>query len=184
MLFWRKTIMFSPINIISRGWEFLKRIGSKVKNTMLPKPMSGPALTRALMVSLVVMFTFTTMSIISHGQATAQPNNAVVIHPPDGLCSMLDGNGNSGFISTTNTHITQTQSQNGNTMLRCQVKKIVPNSTGSAVEYDFDSTGLLCGIALPLGGFVVTDDWHESVSSGGNNNLANATLVCHYNANQ
>lgn len=76
---------------------------------------------------------------------------------------MLDGDGNlvvtSGSISV-KTH--------GGTTTFVYKAKGVPNSTGRAVIYNYENTGLLCGTALGL-----TKDWQNTVSASGN-----VTLVC------
>jgi len=91
----------------------------------------------------------------------AKTQGAVVIHSMG--CNLLDGDG--AIVGADSGRAVVTPSGNGT--LVCKVKGVA-NSTGSAVRYDFASTGILCG--TPAG---VTDDWHETVSASGN-----ATLVC------
>ena len=98
------------------------------------------------------------------GSDVAQGAAAVVIN--DQGCGLLDGDGN--FVSADSDHTVLTQSNNGNAVLKCSVKGVA-NSTGKAVHYDFESTGIPCGI---LGGGV-TENWEETVSASGN-----ATLTC------
>lgn len=85
------------------------------------------------------------------------------VHLSDFGCGMIDGDG--GFIAATSSDVIFTSSGNAN--FKCSIKGAA-NSTGSAVHYDFASTGLLCGT---LNG--VTDQWKETVSANGN-----ATLQC------
>jgi hypothetical protein len=88
---------------------------------------------------------------------------AIVIK--DFFCGLLDGNGNV-FVTTTGTIDVITI--NGVENLRCRASG-VPNGTGSAVHWDFDNTGFLCGVLS--GG--LTEEWKEDVSAAGN-----ATLIC------
>jgi len=110
------------------------------------------------------------LSCFGLSTASADHNAAVVIMGNG--CSFFDGDG--GFVFSTDTHTTATQSANGNTMLRCRVKDVA-NSTGKAVRYDSENnptdpgTGCLIANPFPL----ITDDWHEIVSASGV-----ATLVC------
>lgn len=81
----------------------------------------------------------------------------------DNVCGLLDGDGavafGSGGMMMTNA--------GGMSMVKCTVNG-VPNSTGRAVHYDYESTGMTCGTAAGA-----TTDWHETVSASGN-----ATLTC------
>ena len=78
-------------------------------------------------------------------------------------CGMLDGDG--GGVAADRSSVVITSSGNAN--LKCSVSGVA-NSTGSAVQYDNASTGLLCGTTVG-----VTDQWKETVSASGN-----ATLSC------
>ncbi len=88
------------------------------------------------------------------------------------------------MVSTGDTQIVATQSQNGNTSLKCQATGLA-NSSGMAVHYDIDDNpilpgALLCLIMSPLPPFfIVTEDWQETVSSSGQ-----ATLSCKFKGNQ
>ena len=103
---------------------------------------------------------------------------AVVIDPA-GNCILLDGNGR--LVLTTDIQIVATQSQNGNTLLRCRAQGVA-NSTGRGQAFDINNNPLgplLCIIISPLPPFVIfDDDWHITVSASGN-----ARLTCHNNAN-
>jgi len=48
----------------------------------------------------------------------------------------------------------------------------VPNSTGKAVHWDYENTGVAFELFVPWVGIVQTTDWHETLSASGN-----ATLV-------
>jgi hypothetical protein len=95
---------------------------------------------------------------------TAMADPAVVIR--DFSCGLLDGNG--GAVGTTNTFAVVTDSETGAVMLRCQAD-VTPSSSGKAVQWNYDNTGLLCGVLVG-----VTSKWREVVSAQGN-----ATLHCH-----
>ncbi|HEX6322256.1 MAG TPA: hypothetical protein VFZ36_00915 [Vicinamibacterales bacterium] len=91
----------------------------------------------------------------------AKTQGAVVI---DSIgCSLFDGDG--AIVGADSGRAVVTPSGNGT--LVCKVKGVA-NSTGSAVHYDFASTGIVCG--TPAG---ITENWHETVSASGN-----ATIVC------
>ena len=85
------------------------------------------------------------------------------IHIDGFSCGMLDGNG--GGITADASSVVITSS--GNVNFKCSVSGVA-NSTGSAVQWNFDNTGLLCGTTVG-----VTDQWKETVSASGN-----ATLSC------
>jgi hypothetical protein len=86
---------------------------------------------------------------------------AVVIK--DFGCGVIDGDGGFAFATGSITVITS----NGTSILKCSAKRVA-NSTGSAVQWNFEDTGFLCG--TPAG---ITADWEEIVSASGN-----ATLTC------
>jgi hypothetical protein len=113
----------------------------------------------AVVVALGALFLGT--NLMDSGKANADA--AVIIN--DFACGIPDGDGN--FVITDASHSVQTQSHNGNTVLKCSAKG-VPNSTGKAVQWDYDSLGIPCGT---LSG--ITNDWHATVSASGN-----ATLTC------
>lgn len=87
------------------------------------------------------------------------------IHISDFGCGMIDGNGN--YFVTTLSAVVITPSGNAN--LKCQKKVAVPNSTGRAVVWNYDNTGMMCATNAGL-----TKDWQETVSASGM-----ATLTCH-----
>jgi hypothetical protein len=93
----------------------------------------------------------------------------------DGSCTMLDGNGDT--VVASNVQTTATLSENGNVTFKCSVKE-AENDSGRAVRFDFASTGFTCQVpAVPFGGCVTTENWHETVSKSGN-----ATLICRCDA--
>jgi len=80
-------------------------------------------------------------------------------------CTVLDGDG--GFMAGPG--LAMVSNGGGVTVMRCSLDD-VPNSTGRAVHYDYESTGMMCYL---LEG--PTADWHETVSADGQ-----ATLTCKY----
>jgi hypothetical protein len=119
--------------------------------------------------ALLAAAVFTTF--IAGAIPVAQADPALVINPAGG-CGLLDGNGAGAF--TTDTKIVATQSQNGNTTLKCQAD-VTPASSGKAAQFDFASTGAVCGEFDAIHGSQVTQDWKETVSASGQ-----ATLICHF----
>jgi hypothetical protein len=85
--------------------------------------------------ALLAAAVFTTF--IAGAVSVAHADPAMVINPA-GLCGLADGNG--VFLSTTDTKITATQSNNGNATASCKAD-VAPSTTGHAVKYDFSSTG-------------------------------------------
>ena len=95
--------------------------------------------------------------LVSWKSSKVTDNSATITK--DFGCGLLDGNG--GFVFTDASHSVVTS--NGNGTLKCSAAG-VPNSTGSAVQYnDF-------GCNTPAG---FTTDMHETVSASGQ-----ATLTC------
>jgi hypothetical protein len=82
---------------------------------------------------------------------------------------VLDGDG-AGFV-TNDTKSTTANARNGVAIMKCQARG-VPNSTGTAVNCDYASTGMPCSVPSSNRAFV-TRDWHETVSASGN-----AALTC------
>ena len=103
------------------------------------------------------------LTLFAFSGVTAANNAAVVINDSDEGCWLLDGNG--GVVLADSDHSVITSSGNG--LLSCNVQG-VPNDTGKAVHYDFDSTGMTCDT---LAG--VATAWREIVSASGS-----ATLTC------
>jgi hypothetical protein len=93
----------------------------------------------------------------------ARADPAVVIK--DFICVLIDGDGD--FVIGTGTISVTTSSGVSNYVCKASG---VANDTGSAVKWNFDDTGLLCGTELGA-----TDDWSETVSASGN-----ATLTCKF----
>lgn len=109
------------------------------------------------------------MTLFALAAPVANAAPALVINPAGG-CGLLDGNGNPTF--TNDTKVTATQSNNDNSKFTCKAT-VTPSTAGRAANFDFASTGFLCGIPNPFGA-QVTDQWHETVSASGE-----ATLTCH-----
>ncbi|MBL0422633.1 hypothetical protein JI739_20030 [Ramlibacter sp. AW1] len=85
-------------------------------------------------------------------------------------CAFYDGDG--GFAFTTNTRILSTQSANGNGLLKCE-GAVPPPTSGTAVRYDFATTGGVCVATHPIN--QATEQWQQTVSANGN-----VTLVCQF----
>jgi hypothetical protein len=81
----------------------------------------------------------------------------------DSLCGVLDAHGGVAFGNQSMT----LSNRGGQSMVKCSVKD-VPNTTGRAVRFDYESTGMTCMTAAGP-----TTDWHETISAAGN-----ATLMC------
>lgn len=101
---------------------------------------------------------------------SATDNNGAIVIKNDGLCGMpgsdADGNMIFGGIGQLTTSV-----ENGNkVMLKCKGEGVT-NLSGRAQSYD----GFLCGIIVPSGGFVATDDSHTTISAKGV-----GTLTCTY----
>ena len=75
-------------------------------------------------------------------------------------CTVLDGDGN-GYGGTG----WGVATSSGNVNFRCTGSG-APNSTGKAVHWDYDNTGLLCSTTVGW-----TDNWKEVVDSDGDVNL-------------
>jgi hypothetical protein len=97
--------------------------------------------------------------------ATSAFAGAPSIHINGFGCGMIDGDGNPFIADISSVVITSS----GNANLKCQTKGTVPNSTGKAVVYNFENTGITCETTSG-----VTAKWKETVSASGN-----ATLTCH-----
>jgi|ERR1043165_9554420 hypothetical protein len=89
-------------------------------------------------------------------------NPAVVVE--ESLCALLDGNGSIVSADSSQTVV----AASGNSKMSCKAN-VDPSSTGTAVRWDFDNTGLSC--ETPTG---LTTDWQETVSAAGQ-----ATITCH-----
>jgi hypothetical protein len=100
---------------------------------------------------------------ISSAVATAAPTHAAITLSNAG-CGLADGNGNAVFVDSAHSVITSS----GNLMQHCTAQ-VAPSSGGTAVHYDFNSTGAMCSTA-----FGPTSTWQETVSASGQ-----ATLSCH-----
>jgi hypothetical protein len=121
---------------------------------------------KVLLAALLLVAVAALMLVSGFGRVAAAKadNGAVIIN--DAGCGLLDGNG--GFALADSDHAVITS--NGNGVLVCKASGLA-NDTGTAVRYNFASTGFLCG--TPAG---ATQDWSETVSASGN-----ATLSCHVN---
>jgi len=93
---------------------------------------------------------------------TLWADGAVIVRDFD--CTLLDGDGN--FVVANG--IIEVHNDDGVTMLKCKAKGLA-NSTGAAVVWSIDNTGLPCNTTA----YGSTDVWSETVSASGN-----ATLTC------
>ena len=116
---------------------------------------------KKLIVPFIVLFAVGVALVSWRSQSTAK-DPAVVIN--DGFCLLFDGDG--ALVLAEGSHAVITS--NGNGKLTCKAKNVA-NSTGQAVIYNAENTGLPCGTSLGL-----TDDWHNTVSASGN-----SSLQCH-----
>ena len=116
------------------------------------------------------MILFASLALALPAKSWADSERAAVVISGGG-CTVMDADGND--VAATEVHKVITNNKNGNTTLRCQAKDI-PNATGKAVTWDFNSTGgKKCGVDVN-GNFVMTSDWHQTLSADGR-----ATIVCH-----
>ncbi|HEU4774996.1 MAG TPA: hypothetical protein VFS82_10870 [Lysobacter sp.] len=106
--------------------------------------------------------------VLALASTSAFAGSALVVS--DLGCNLPDGNG--GLVFTTDSLNVRTQSENGNAMFRCNAD-VAPSLSGSAAHFDFNSTGLQCGVFTATG-FELTTDWNATVSASGK-----ARLTCH-----
>ena len=116
---------------------------------------------KKLIIPFVALFVVAVALVSWRSQSTAKDP---AIHINDAGCALRDGDG--GFVLADSDATVITSSGNGK--LTCKVSDVA-NSTGSAVKWNYDNTGLLCNII----GAGATDDWQEIVSASGQ-----ATLQC------
>ena len=92
--------------------------------------------------------------------------DAAIVIKAGGGCTFFDGTG--AFVAGDRFHGVITDSANGNRLAVCE-GIVAPSPSGKAVQFDFESTGVLCSAEG-----VVTTKWHETVSASGK-----ARIVCH-----
>jgi hypothetical protein len=100
--------------------------------------------------------------LLTFASATAFADPAIIL--TEGFCGMFDGNGDIYTTSDVKT-VFSNNSFGGNVTLKCYAYGL-PNDTGKAVHYDYESTGLTCGTA-----FGATDNWKQVVDSYGDSVL-------------
>ena len=111
----------------------------------------------------------------------ASADAAFKIDPAGGSCGLLDGFGN--VISTQESSRIETQSSNGNVKLSCTVKGIATLIGAAKMEYDYESTGILCKVNSLFYGECYSEQHHGVVSEDDNyDGEANAKLTCHVKA--
>ena len=137
-----------------------------ISRVLAPGLNKRAALTVAgLTVGIVLGFN----ALFGHGVGNASAENAALVINAQ-YCTLLDGNGD--MVSASSSHVVTTQSANGNVVLKCSVKG-VPNSTGRAVHFDYDSIRVWCQVGILT--WILTSNWHIKVSKSGN-----ATLTCSF----
>ena len=87
-------------------------------------------------------------------------NMEAAVRISDFDCGVIDGDGNPFLVTGS---LVSTSS--GNTNFKCKGSG-VPNSTGAAVIWNYENTGVLCGTITG-----VTEDWQSVVSASGNTTL-------------
>jgi hypothetical protein len=112
---------------------------------------------------VVGLICLTALLTILYASERAQADQAVVVR--EGWCGLLDGDG--GIASGEGVFLMS--NAGGVSTLRCSLDD-VPNSTGRAVHWNYENTGMSC---MTTEG--TTTDWHETVSAAGR-----ATLVCRH----
>jgi len=109
-----------------------------------------------------ILFTaFAACSLFLVSWKTAS-NKEASVHINDFGCGVLDGDGN--FASVTGDVVI---TSSGNANFKCKGSG-VPNSTGTAVIWNFENSGYYCNTFAGL-----TDNWQTVVSASGN-----VTLIC------
>lgn len=119
--------------------------------------------TKLLAAGLGLVLTLAVAMALTPTPAPADATAAPAIVIKDAGCGMLDGDG--GFVFTNATQAVITSSGQGK--ISCKVQGVA-NSTGRAVIWNFENTGLLCGTLSDI-----TAKWQNVVSASGN-----ATLTC------
>lgn len=84
----------------------------------------------------------------------------------DGFCALFDSNRQ--IVSGQG--VARVSNEGGVIVMRCSLDN-VPNDTGRAVHWNYENTGMMCGV-----GGAATEDWQETISPSGQ-----ATLVCRQN---
>ncbi len=107
-------------------------------------------------------------ALIAGGISVAQ---AGAVHTDPNDCGLLDGNG--GVVFPVDARVTATPSPNDNATVQCRAD-VTPAKSGDAVQWDYNSTGFLCGVPDSTGAVQMTQHWEETVSASGN-----ATITCH-----
>jgi hypothetical protein len=100
--------------------------------------------------------------------ASVQAEPAIV--GMDQGCFLLDGDGNIVPADTDQSVITNNGKGTGK--LTCHAEGVV-NTTGKAVHWDFDSTGIFCGTPS-----VPTDNWKATISQNDDGTTGDAVLTC------
>ena len=119
-------------------------------------------------------YAFVALSLVVVGglfaASGASADGSPAIHVKDGLCNLLGANADGTSFCCTLGEITNTTENGNRTTLKCRDADGT-NDSGRGQNYrDF-----VCGIDLPSGGFVLTEDTHAAVGANGV-----STLDCTY----
>ena len=106
---------------------------------------------------------FLSVPVLLLAATTAFAEPAIIL--TDFACGMMDGNGD--YIFTRDTKVVSAIKKNGtNVNLKCYASDVA-NSTGKAVKWNYENTGLACGTQ-----YGATDDWQTIVDTEGNAKLS------------
>ena len=115
---------------------------------------------KKLIIPFVALFVVAVALVSWRSQTAKDP----AVHINDFGCAVFDGNGVLTFVPASGNAVI---TSSGNSKITCKASDL-PNSTGQAVKWNFDNTGLPCGTFSGL-----TDDWQNIVSASGQ-----VTLQC------
>ena len=102
----------------------------------------------------------------------------------DLTCNMLNADGTDTIsVNANKIKTVETSSIDGKLVYKCISEPgAIYNATGSAIQFSHPNPAVSCFIPYS-GGTVITIDWHQEISSGGEDNLGSATLTCKYSLN-
>ena len=122
----------------------------------------------------IAMFAIPMLAVLMIGSAVAPafagappPGPAVVGMGTSG-CTLLDGDGN--FIQSDTLQSVATNNGKGTGKLTCKAFDVA-NTSGAAVHFDFDNTGLLCN---------GSENWKIVVSQNDDGTTGDATMQCRF----
>ena len=114
-----------------------------------------------------VYFLATGFAVAEPAEVLVDANGCAFLHelytlPLSNIPSELD-------VIVSDQHKISVNNENGNVNFTCS-QDVEPTTTGRAVVFNFDNTGLTCKV-----GSERSEDWHQVISRRGK-----AKLVCHY----